>query len=96
MAAYSSKAAMGKGIVIQISGQGEVVPKTKKMQATRYKSIAFSLEEIGAFSLTLLNILISTRNRVTSMAILRRERGYDLTMLGIFTCQGQPQASPGS
>ena len=33
--------------------------------------MALSLEDIGAVSLTLLNILISTRKRVTSRPILK-------------------------
>ena len=47
-----------------------VLPKTKNIQTTRQRSIAFSLEEMGAFSLTLLKMLMRTRNKVTSIAIL--------------------------
>ena len=45
--------------------------KTRNIQTTKYKSIALSLEDIGAVSLTLLNILIRTRKRVTSRPILK-------------------------
>ena len=40
------------------------------MQTTRYKSIAFNLEDMGACSLTLLKMLMRTRKRVTRSPIL--------------------------
>ena len=46
--------------------------KTMKMQTTRYMSMALSCEELvdGAIERTLLKMLTSTRNSVTSSAIL--------------------------
>ena len=81
--------------------------KTRNMHTTRYKSIAFSREEIGACSLkkfkkiiisflklkfilipaylTLLKILIRTRNSVTSRAILKKEKKKILSKLKTIT-----------